>query len=100
VRPICAELGIKVVRRSSVPSGKAYLAWNHGATDHPLVLLSSGGLLEWDRFCTAHEIGHYLLISAFRETPSNNKEYWKTEALCDEFARELLTPASLVRNWL
>ena len=100
VRPICAALGIKVVRRTSVPSGKAYLAWNRGAKDRPLVLLSNASLIEWDRFCTAHEIGHYLLISTFNEVPSNKKEYWKTEALCDEFARELLIPRCLVENWL
>jgi hypothetical protein len=100
VRPICAELGIKVVRRSSVPSGKAYLAWNQGSTSEPLVLLATSGIIEWDRFCTAHEIGHFVLISTFHDTPSNNKDYWKTEALCDEFARELLTPGTMVETWL
>jgi Zn-dependent peptidase ImmA (M78 family) len=100
VRPICTSLGVRVVRRASVPKGKAYLAWDNGPKRKALVLLPTESVLEWDRFCTAHELGHFILASEFNEPPYDTKEYWKAEFLCDEFARQLLTPELLVETWL
>jgi len=95
LRPICQALDITVVRRPSVEPGKAYLEWNHENGSPPLVLLPMVNILSWDRFCAAHELGHYALITHYKWNPDSESGYWQTEVLCDYFARELLLPDSL-----
>ena len=92
LRPICVKLGIKVVRRASVPEGKAYLQWDGAGGHSPIVLLPRSGALTWDRFCTAHELGHFVLVTKFGWNPTEQSDYWRTEVMCDYFARQLLVP--------
>lgn len=98
LRTICARLDIRVVRRKSVAEGKAYLEWDRGAGSPPLVLLPQVGTLTWDRFCTAHELGHYVLISRYGWHPLERSDYWRTEVMCDHFARQLLIPDAALRK--
>src|SRR5688572_6055964 len=76
---ICAELGIRVLRKASVKSGKAFLTWNRQAGEKPVVLLPTTNISTWDRFCTAHELGHFLLISQHDWAPAAGSPYWATE---------------------
>jgi hypothetical protein len=92
LRTICSKLDIRIIRRKSVAPGKAYLEWNGLTGSSPLVLLPSVGNVTWDRFCTAHELGHYVLISKYGWHPNNPSDYWRTEVMCDYFARQLLIP--------
>lgn len=92
LRPICNKVGVRVVRRSSVAEGKAYLEWDRASGSSPVVLLPQVGTLTWDRFCTAHELGHYVLITKYGWNPVERNDYWRTEVMCDYFARQLLIP--------
>jgi len=92
---ICARLGIRIARRESVEPGKAYLEWNRARGEAPIVLLPAKEISRWDRFCAAHELGHFVLISRHEWQPQDSSSYWETETLCDFFARELLLPAAL-----
>lgn len=98
LRPICSKLGIKVLRRASVPEGKAYLEWDRADGHSPIVLLPQSGALTWDRFCTAHELGHFVLITKYGWNPTEQSEYWRTEVMCDYFARQLLVPEFGLRS--
>jgi Zn-dependent peptidase ImmA (M78 family) len=95
---ICARLGIRIARRKSVQPGKAYLEWNRARGETPVVLLPTKEISRWDRFCAAHELGHFVLISRHEWQPQDSSSYWETEALCDFFARELLLPACLFED--
>jgi hypothetical protein len=68
------------------------------AGERPIVLLPTANISTWDRFCTAHELGHFFLISQHDWAPSAGSAYWATEAICDEFARELLLPTELIED--
>jgi hypothetical protein len=96
LRDICAALRIPVKRHSNVPAGKAYLQWDRDAQERPTILLPLKAHKTWDRFCAAHELGHYILIKNYDWIPEDKETYWKTELLCDHFARELLIPDNLV----
>ena len=95
LRTICDRLGIKIMRSGRVENGKAYLEWDRSTDTAPLIMLPLRDALAWDRFCAAHELGHYVLISNFSYHPESESEYWQTEVLCDHFARELLLPDRL-----
>jgi uncharacterized protein DUF955 len=45
-----------------------------------------------ERFSVAHELGHWILWRRARAVPGRASEYWLHEALCNEFAAELLVP--------
>lgn len=49
------------------------------------------------RFTIAHEIGHHLLAQRGVPAPVDNREYWKREELCNQFAAALLVPDRAVR---
>jgi hypothetical protein len=98
IRRVCSRLKIPVVRSNSVHGGKAYLSWNLHSSDLPKVLLPETNLSVWDRFCIAHELGHFVLISRYRWLPTEEDGYWKTERLCDQFARDLLMPQNLLAS--
>ena len=51
------------------------------------------------RFTMAHEIGHYMLEQYGVSRPSTRGEYWRTEALCHDFAGHLLIPDAGV-DWV
>jgi Zn-dependent peptidase ImmA (M78 family) len=95
---VCEQLGVRVLRKPSVKTGKAYLTWNRMSGEGPIVLLPAANISTWDRFCTAHELGHFFLISQHDWAPSAGSTYWATEAICDEFARELLLPTELIED--
>ncbi|QNA84940.1 ImmA/IrrE family metallo-endopeptidase [Sphingomonas sp. So64.6b] len=98
LKDICASLNITVLRRQSVPKGKAYLSWDRTSLERPQIHLPLTRHKTWDRFCAAHEIGHFFLIDKFDYIPTSRESYWKTEELCDYFARSLLIPKELIKN--
>jgi hypothetical protein len=100
LRSICKQLDIRVRRHSEVPNGKAYLAWDRQTESAPTILLPLNGNARWDRFCAAHELGHYFLVSRYDWIPEGSKAYWQTELLCDHFARKLLLPDDQLPAWL
>jgi hypothetical protein len=100
LRRICQVLGISVRRDRQVPSGKAYLAWDRRTQAAPTILLPLKAHDRWDRFCAAHELGHYFLVSKYEWIPTGSKAYWQTEVLCDHFARKLLLPEDQLFEWL
>lgn len=100
LRSICEQLNIRVRRHSEVPNGKAYLAWDRQTQTAPTILLPLRGNARWDRFCAAHELGHYFLVSRYDWIPEGSKAYWQTELLCDHFARKLLLPDDQLPAWL
>lgn len=53
-----------------------------------------------DRFSIAHELGHYYLIEAhgLNIQPNDVSSYHKVEALCNEFAGELLVDSRVIRG--
>ena len=95
LKRICMNYGIRVVRRNTVSPGKAFLEWNRAAGELPVVLLPMQKSSNWVRFCAAHELGHFALISRYDWHPEETSSYWQTEVMCDYFARELLLPDSL-----
>lgn len=100
LRRICHDLGIAVRRDGQVPGGKAYLAWDRRTQAAPTILLPLKSHDRWDRFCAAHELGHYFLVSKYDWIPIGSKAYWQTEVLCDHFARKLLIPDNQLLDWL
>jgi hypothetical protein len=99
LRSICDQLGIKVYRDGQVPDGKAYLAWDRRTQAAPTILLPTKRNDRWDRFCAAHELGHYFLVTRHDWIPVGHKAYWQTEDLCDHFARKLLLPDEEIPVW-
>jgi len=51
-----------------------------------------------ERFTIAHEIGHYLLLQLGHPTPQRRAEYWRDERVCDDLARRLLVPFSVLET--
>jgi Zn-dependent peptidase ImmA (M78 family) len=98
LRPICSRLNIHITRSKAVSEGKAYLEWDRSAGQAPQVLLPQNKNLTWDRFCTAHELGHYVLMTRYGWNPTGKSEYWQTEVMCDYFARQLLLPDFALRR--
>jgi hypothetical protein len=56
-----------------------------------------GNLLPRQRFTIAHEVGHQLLERWGAPLPTNKREYWAREQLCNRFAAALLVPETAVR---
>jgi len=92
---LCQDLGVEI-HRSQTGRARALLV---DAKNNPKVLLPlrDKGPAEftlWERFLIAHELGHLVLHHQGVAKPKNPSEYWKTERLCDAFARWLLVPES------
>lgn len=98
LRPICEALQVRVQRTASVENGKAYLSWDRSRHRTPTILLPVRAHKTWDRFCSAHELGHYFLLSKYDWAPDDGPSYWRTEELCDFFARELLLPRESINR--
>lgn len=98
LRTVCEKLEIKVRREPGVPAGKAFLSWNRQVEKRPTILLPLRQHKTWDRFCAAHELGHFFLISEYGWIPADKDAYWQTEELCDYFARELLIPQKYLKD--
>jgi Zn-dependent peptidase ImmA (M78 family) len=98
LRHVCAQLGIGIRRVKAAKDGKSYLSWNRASAAGPTILLPEHGHPRWDRFCAAHEIGHYFLISEYNWLPNSGESYWETEKICDDFARSLLMPPQLFES--
>ena len=92
----CRQLSIRIKRDPGTHDGKSYLKWDRAENVRPTILLPAIGHPRWDRFLAAHEIGHYFLISDFNWIPNSDNAYWKTEIICDQFARDLLIPPSVL----
>lgn len=96
VEPICDALSITLKYSSSVPDLKAYLSIDRLRQSTAIVLPQKRKVSDFMRFCIAHELGHYFLISKFDLLPKVKSEYWQHETLCDDFARHLLAPDDLL----
>lgn len=97
--PLLTALGIEICWLESLEDGKAFLQYNRATGRPPKILLpKKEGKSPWTRFCAAHELAHFFIIKDFDLTPSNPREYWKIEEICDEFARLLLMPEALVAD--
>lgn len=96
VRDVCKELGVKVTKSERVPLNKAYLSIDPTKSSRAEILLPKKVIGSFERFCVAHELGHYLVYLAFGMVPKGESEYWKHEQLCDEFARNLLLPTPFI----
>jgi Zn-dependent peptidase ImmA (M78 family) len=86
--------------RAGNRSGKAYLI----ICDSPKVVISEDakrrGLAPGERFSVAHEVGHWVVWRRFGIVPSCKPEYWKHEAICNEFAARLLIPPIFLEGFL
>jgi len=51
-----------------------------------------------ERFTVAHELAHVLLIKRFSWNPTQGKEYFLCERLCNLFAGHLLVPQKVIRS--
>lgn len=99
VSDICASLGIAIEKRESVPPNKAFLELDLANPKAATILLPNKKVYDFERFCVAHELAHYLLFMGFKVSPEDKEEYWLHEELCDDFARHLLMPMGRV-EWL
>jgi hypothetical protein len=100
VKEVCEKLGIALQRSDKVPPLKCYLSIDPSNDVPVLVLLSKVGTpgSPFERFCVAHEVGHFLLLRGFKALPQTKSEYWKHEDLCDDFARHLLIPKEAIET--
>lgn len=94
--PICHDLGV-TVERADTGNARALLL---NARTKPRIVLnrqyaSGTALSPWERFLVAHELGHLVLHRYGIARPKTPNQYWKTEELCDAFARALLLPERL-----
>ncbi len=97
VKDVCDALKIAIVRSDNIPKYKAYLSVDPTQDVAARIHLPNKHIRDFERFCIAHEVGHYLLISNFKASPKSQEEYWVHEKLCDEFARCLLVPDRYLR---
>jgi hypothetical protein len=99
VGDICRSYGVAIGWESSVPRGKGFLRYSKASREAPKILMSHmDKATTRGRFCVAHELAHYFLIHDCDVTPRDQREYWKIEEVCDEFARRLLLPNALVEK--
>lgn len=49
-----------------------------------------------ERFTVAHELGHYLVLRRSSFQPMANREYWRLEEICNDFAAALLVPERIL----
>jgi len=92
---LCRLLGV-AVGRTRIGHARALLV---DAKKNPKILLPPADqapekYTPWERFLIAHELGHLVLHHRSVPKPQGPGEYWKTEQLCDAFARWLLIPES------
>jgi hypothetical protein len=52
-----------------------------------------------ERFTVAHELAHYLIEAHFCYRPDTRSNYWKLEALCNQFAEMLLVPRAVMERY-
>lgn len=97
---LCAALGLVVSYRDDLKKPSAYLVRTGDDWRRATVLLPSVGRgSRYQRFCLGHEIAHLLLFRQFELPPEGDRSYWQVEELCDEFARRLLVPDSVVEEY-
>src|SRR5437660_641911 len=75
VERICGDLGIKTQRSTSVAPFKSYLSFNSSEGDVATILLPEVARAEnynFERFCIAHELAHYVLLVHHNLTPRTN----------------------------
>lgn len=99
VRTVCGAYGVAIEKRESVPPTKAFLELDLAHPDRATILLPRKRVTEFERFCVAHELAHYLLYRGFNVAPEGRSEYWIHEELCDDFARHLLMPSNFLPHF-
>ena len=100
VSRVCRLLGVEIKKSNAVPKHKAYLSIDPTQEPPAQIALPRKEIRDFERFCIAHEVGHYLLIVHFKLSPKNDDEYWDHERVCDEFARHLLIPERYLKGRL
>ena len=97
---ILARLGLEVtVREEPTKPKAAYLQLG----EKPSIVIQRSGLnthLPSERFSIAHELAHWVIWRRFRCLPSSHNEYWRHEALANEFAARLLVAPSRLDGFL
>lgn len=82
-----------------LPSGVSGVCATDPERSTSIILVSSTGVAERQRFTLAHELGH-LLSGDKTHVDVVDGERSPLETLCDEFAGHLLIPEEGVRAWL
>jgi hypothetical protein len=92
---LCRDIGLDIVRDPELGSFGAEIRLGRLSNRRAKIALPanvsgrpSGDAFE--RFCIAHELGHYLVFKDFGVLPTPGNEYWKHEDLCERFARAIL----------
>ena len=70
-----------------------------GSRWHPVIYRASvhdGPFSTRERFTIAHEIAHAVIDCEIALRPVRESQYWALEAICDEFASQLLIPERYV----
>ncbi len=97
---VCYDIGLDIVRDPELGHFGAEIRLGGLSYRRPKIALpaNSPGRHStvrgdaFERFCIAHELGHYLIFKDFGIIPTPGKEYWKHEDLCERFARAILMP--------
>jgi len=101
IAEVLARLGISLEFKAiQGRSGRAYLVIGDSASVVVSRNRTAPSLAEGDRFSIAHEVGHWVVWRRFGFLPSSKTEYWKHEALCNEFAALLLVPPRFLAGFL
>lgn len=98
---ICAQYSLQLLHKD-ISGYRAYLATSELEDEarYFILLPRKGKGTSFERFCIAHEIAHYLLLTQFGTPNPAELNHWRTESLCDEFARQLLVPDGFLRTKL
>jgi len=89
---VCKWFGATVVSDRSIGWRHAYLSFENGQLERPIVTVGLDPDSAYARFCIAHELAHLILTRDFNVLPKGRSQYWQHEILCDEFARQILVP--------
>jgi hypothetical protein len=100
MQSVCHQLGISIRKSASVGQFQAYLSIDPSKEPSVSILLPRKRVGNFERFCIAHELAHYYLISQHSLSPKSKGEYWAHEVICDDFARHLLVPEIYIDNYL
>lgn len=99
LRPVVDRLGMRIEYRTREEIG-AEGALLRNRDDEWVIAIPDRDLSRpRTRFTIAHEIGHRLLDLYGVPRPTSRGDYWRTEALCNHFAGQLLVPDSAV-DWV
>ena len=100
---ILADQGIQ--RRFESAGRRSGVAYLEVGQQPVITIIKKGGeestLSPRDRFSVAHELAHWVLWKQLAIPPAETtSEYWKHEALCDQFAQNLLIPPKTLKQYV